>query len=392
MNKGKTLKIQYIILQAVYFVTSITIFNYASNMLLFKGYSNTKIGIIISIASLFSIIFQPIVADFADKSKKLNVTQIMLILTGISLLLTLPLYFISQECLLLSIVFITISCLFSVSQPLINVLDHIIDSVGVDSDYGFARSFGSLSFALFNAIFGIIINKYTDASIALITMATYALLFFSVLAMTSTFKKINKVEKTSEVVEETSTKEFIVNNKKMVFLFIAAALFNFSATVMDYNLIQIITPLGGTTVDQGYLGFVWAILEVPVMMSFSRLNKKFSLESLLIFASIIYSIRAVGIYLSNSMLWIYLSLSLQWGSFALFQPAVVEYIDTHTKENEKTRGQALYTTILAIGTMIINFISGFIIDGAGIKTLLLVGSIISIVGTIMFTLVIKKAS
>lgn len=389
MNKARTMNIQHMLIHALSCLISVVVYAFASNFLLYKGYSSSQIGVIMSISSLSSILLQPIVANFVDRSKKFSVIEVMLLMFGLSTLLFVPLYLIKSDGLVLTIVFITIYCLYDAAQPLFNIIGVKIEEFGVISDYGFARAFGSISFALFNALMGNLIHIYDENIIAISGIVSYIMLFGLLVWMKQTFKQSKKVAEVTTQIENVSLKEFVVNNKKLLILFITIALFLFTDNIINFYLIQVITPLNGTTVDQGYLGLMWALLEVPTMMSFSRINKKFSLETLLIVSSIMFLVRAIGLYLANNMFWVYISLSLQWCSFALFQPAIVEYINANTKANEKARGQALKTTICCIGTMITNLIGGFFIDIYSVKTLLLVGTIITAIGTILFTFVIK---
>lgn len=391
MNKARALNIQHILIQAIFCMLNVIVYSFASNFLLFKGYTSSQIGVIVSLSSLTSILLQPIIANFVDRSKRFSVIEVMLVLYGICLILCIPLYLIKAESLALTLTFLSIYCITDASTPLLNIVGSKIEEFGVVSDYGFARAFGSISFAIFNAILGNIINAYNENAIAISGIISYLLMFALLICMNKTFK-VSKIvtEVNNEVdIESITLKQFISNNKKMLLLFIAIALFLFTDNIVNIFLIQIITPLKGNAVDQGYLALMWALLEVPTMMGFSRLRKKFSVESLLILSSIIFLIRAIGLYLANNMLLIYLSLSLQWGSFALLQPAIVEYINTNTKANEKARGQALKTTICCIGMMITNLIGGFIIDIYSVKTLLLIGAIITAIGTVMFIFILK---
>lgn len=390
MNKDKILNIEHILLHAINCIIGAVVYSYASNFLLFKGYSNTSIGIIISVSGLISILLQPIVANIADRAKKLDVVQIMLIMMAICLFLCLPLYRIQTDSFALTLIFISIYCITDATQPLLNTVGFKMEEFGVKSDYGFARAFGSISFAIYCAIIGNIINLYSENSIAISGIIFYLLMCILLFFMNKSFASCRKVANIKKQESLISLREFIANNKKMLYLCISIALFMFGSNIDSYYLIQIITPLGGNTVHQGYLGLMWAMLEVPGMMLFSKLQKRFKIENLLIFSAIVYAIKSIGVYFSSNMLMIYLSLSLQWGSFALFQPAIVEYINTNTKKEESNRGQALKTTVCAIGTMITNFVGGFIIDYFGIKTLLLLGCVITVLGAYLFTILIKK--
>ena len=391
MNNNKVLNLQHILIQATYCLIGVAVYSYASNFLLSRGYTNTKIGIIISISSLASIIIQPIIATITDNSKKLNVVEVMAISFVAVTLMFIPQLIIKKESIVLTLMFVGVYCLTDALSPLLNIIGCEIEEFGVKSDYGFARAFGSISFALFNGVIGNIINRFTETSIVVSGIVSTLLMVAILVWMDTTFKKSTKVIDVKKDEETIPLKEFISNHKDMVGVFVAIALVLVSENVLSYYLFQIITPLGGTAVDQGYLALMWAMLEVPGMMMFSRIAKKFSIESLLIFSMLIYGLKAIGMYLANSMLMMYITLSFQWGSFALYQPAIVEYINKNTKDKERARGQALKQTICCVGTILTSSLSGFIIDNYGIKTLLFIGMIIALIGDGLLIYFVKKA-
>lgn len=390
MDNKKVLNLQHILIQAIYCVIGVSVYSYASNFLLYKGYTNTRIGIIISISTLASIIVQPIIASFTDNTKKLNVVEILAIFFVAVSLMCIPQFLIKSESIVITLMFVGMYCLTDAVAPLLNIVGCEIEEYGVKSDYGFARAFGSISYALYSGVFGNIINNYTENVIAISAFVTTALMVLVLIWMSRTFKNSTKEIDIQRNEETISLKEFIQNHKDMVGLFVAIAFVFFSDNILNFYLFQIIKPLGGTAVDQGYLALMWAILEVPGMMLFSRLSKRFSVESLLLFSIVVYGLKAIGLYAANSMLMVYIVLSFQWGSFALYQPAIVEYINNNCKDKERARGQAFKQTLYCVGSILINLFSGFIIDGYGIKRLLFIGMIFSIFGVILFAYFMKK--
>lgn len=70
------------------------VINYATIFLKFKDLSNTEIGIILAAGAILSIIVQPTLASFADKTDKLSLRQIAMILYGINLFLSFLMIFV----------------------------------------------------------------------------------------------------------------------------------------------------------------------------------------------------------------------------------------------------------------------------------------------------------
>ena len=67
---GKLLNIKYGGLHGTYWMYYGIATSFASVLLLARGYSNGEIGIILAVANVAAVFLQPLVADFADRSKK----------------------------------------------------------------------------------------------------------------------------------------------------------------------------------------------------------------------------------------------------------------------------------------------------------------------------------
>ena len=90
----KILNLEYGAIHAFYWMSYAVIGSFASAFLLGRGYSNSFIGLIIAVGSVLAIFLQPVLADIADRSKKISlfgltemVSALMIILTFISFVL-----------------------------------------------------------------------------------------------------------------------------------------------------------------------------------------------------------------------------------------------------------------------------------------------------------------
>ena len=79
----KILNVEYASIHGTYWMYYGVICSFASVFLLATGYSNSEIGLILAIGNVAAVILQPIVADFADRSKKLSligISQLIIVL------------------------------------------------------------------------------------------------------------------------------------------------------------------------------------------------------------------------------------------------------------------------------------------------------------------------
>ena len=79
----------------------------------------------------------------------------------------------------------------------------------------------------------------------------------------------------------------------------------------------------------------------------------------------------------------YLSQSFQLFAYAVFIPAGAYYVSSTMDAADQVKGQAFITSAITVGGVFSNFISGFILDHAGIIPMLLTGSAVCAAGVVL---------
>ena len=141
----KRLNISYAGIQATYWMVYAVVGSFASVFLLARGYSNMEIGVILAVANVVAVVLQPMVADYADRSKKVSLIGIIEIMTIVMLVLMVGLFILKQKTLALSAVFLLLLAWHTSLQPLINSLNFKLEESGLNINFGVARSMGSLA-------------------------------------------------------------------------------------------------------------------------------------------------------------------------------------------------------------------------------------------------------
>ena len=131
-------------------------------------------------------------------------------------------------------------------------------------------------------------------------------------------------------------------------------------------LIKVIENVGGTSADMGRMLSIAAVTELPVMFLFSRISKHFKSSTLLIVSGIFFAMRAAGFMLAGNMMIMYLAATLQIGSFALYIPSSVYYVNETMLDQDKFKGQAVMTATNTLGGVFGSLLGGFLIDHAGV--------------------------
>ena len=155
-------------------------------------------------------------------------------------------------------------------------------------------------------------------------------------------------------------------------------------------MIQIITNVGGTSADLGRLLAIAAITEIPVMFLFSRIVKHVKSSVLLIISGIFFALKAFGYFTAGNIALMTVAAVMQMGSFALYIPASVYYVNEVMEERDKFKGQALMTGTNTLGGMIGSLLGGFLIDHAGVAVMNLAGLIMAVSGAVLIALFVSR--
>ena len=77
--------LRFCLIQGLFWGSFGCVFAFSSVYLLAKGFTNSQVGYILSAGSAVSVIMQPVVGSFVDKSKKMLLRSIPVILSAIAI-------------------------------------------------------------------------------------------------------------------------------------------------------------------------------------------------------------------------------------------------------------------------------------------------------------------
>jgi len=136
--------------------------------------------------------------------------------------------------------------------------------------------------------------------------------------------------------------------------------------------------------------FIAAMIELPVMMFFEKINKKFSCTFLMKVSMFFFFIKHFLTYLATNVMMIYIAQVIQMLAYALFIPASVYYVNAYINENDRVKGQSLITLCTTVGGTFASLLGGILIDKVGVSYSLLVSAIISLVGFVIALFSVKE--
>ena len=412
---GKILNSGYGAIFGTYWIIYAVVSSFASVFMLAKGYTNSQIGVTLAVANVLAVIMQPLIADFVDRSKRLDVIGTTEIMTICMMVFTIGMFTFKGGSLGLCVVFVLLIAFHTVLQPLFNSLAFRLEEAGVSINFGIARSVGSLAYSIFVAIFGTIVEHF-GINVMPIASEISCLMLIASLAFTGYYfnkgkkqapqRKIERatveepVEKETEVTaeeeesieeeEEINLVQFIKRNKMFFIMNLGVLGIYFSNAVLNNYMAQICDGVGGSTEDMGRILGVMAFLEIPTMVFFKQLRDRFSCQFLLKIAAIGFTVKIAICWLANSVIMLYIGQLFQPVSFALFLPGMVYFSDEMMSKGEAVKGQALFTTMITITTIFATLCGGMILDASGSKMLTFVSTLLTAAGALVIIFAVDR--
>ena len=401
----KRLNFWYGSIFGTYWMIYAVISSFASVFLLAKGYSNSQIGMTLAAANVVAVIMQPLVADIADRSKRIGPIGISAIMAVMMMIFTLGQYFFKGGSLYMCVVFVLLIGWHTVLQPMFNALTFKLEETGIPVNFGVARSVGSLAYSILAAVMGTLVENLGVMVLPATTEITLFMLVTSLLLTKRTFdaamkkrggtpavKNLSRESDHSPLdpVEDIGIIQFIKRNKLFFILNLGVVGVFFSNSVINCYMLQIVTDIGGNSEDMGRILGLMAFLEIPTMVFFSRIRNRFSCQLLLKVASVGFTIKILLHWLAGSIGMLYFAQLFQLIGFALFFPGMVYFIGEHMSKGEAVKGQALFTTMITVATIFATLFGGRILDLMGAKPLTLISTLATLCGSIVVFAVVDK--
>lgn len=390
MEQSRSVNIKYSLLQGIYFVGFCTVMGYAAVYLGSIGMSSSLIGIVLAIANILTSIAQPVLGGFVDKSN-VSMKKVLMIMFGLCSVLSVLLMLASKVTFLAAFLFIAVSTILYTTMPLVNSLAFAFQKQGIDVKFGVARGIGSVAYALASLVLGNVVKAVSPTLMPL----AYIVIFLGILPLIRSFKmpeeEIDEVIE-EEIVEKESTGAFIKKHLKFMIFLAGFVLVYFDHTIINNFFITVIKNVGGNTGDMGNAVFLAAMLELPTMALFEKYKNKINIKNTIVISAIFFTLKHTLTYFATNMFMIYLAQATQMLAYALFIPASVYYVDKLFDAKDAVKGQALVTTSMTVSGVLASFLGGILLDNMGVYETLLLGLVLSAVGTIVMIMTVENVN
>ncbi len=400
--------LRFCLIQGLFWGSFGCVFAFSSVYLLAKGFTNSQVGYILSAGSAVSVIMQPVVGSFVDKSRKMLLRSIPVILSAIAIGFCTVLLLTGEGMLLRALCYGTLVAVLQILMPLLYSLGIHYMEKGVNINFGIGRGIGSTAYALVTTFLGVLVGKTGENTVIVSVIVIYLFMIAAVLTFRfgdSDGNERSASQKNGETVSKTNGNPadrpgstplltFFAENRRFTLVLLGCVLaFTSHNIVMNY-LFQIVSYHGYGSKEMGYGLAITALSELPALFGLSFIMKKIRVSTLFRLSVVVMFIKNLFIYLAPGLALLYLAMGFQLLGYGLFAGISVYYVNLTVSERDRTKGQALMTATTAAGSVAGSLAGGVLLDGLGVKGMLLVSTAIALCGalTVYFSAEKTKAA
>ena len=370
----------YSLIQCLYWVIYCLMVGFASVFLLDRGFTNGQIGLILGLSYLLSAVLQPIVgAWFSRRGIRLNRGVAVAYMPVAAL--SLGIWLLPVGRVPLAVMMVAVFTTQSMLQPSINALFRTLETPGDRVNFGLARGFGSVGYALSSFLMGRLLNRFAPNILPAAYFGAIALLIIVLL-----LARTHETEGGGQVAARgASYREMLRRHPHLALFLVGAACMFLAYSFIDSFLLQILRSIGGDSGNLGTAITLSAMTELPAMMLFSHFSRKGKGVRLFLISIWFWLAKDVLTLLAPSPGVLYVVQLLNFASCAVYVPGMMDYMRHVLPESQLLRGATLAGTATTLGSLVATLLGGSLIDRIGVRSALAVIQIFAVCGTALLT-------
>ncbi len=383
----RQLDIHFSVLWGLYWAGWASLWGFLSVFLLHRGFTNAQVGLVSACALVLPVAVQPALASLADSSRLFTSRRLAMGLTALATVAGIGVW-LTDSMALCAVCLVVIGVSITALAPYFNAMSMDCVLRGVDVNFGASRAVGSVTYALSNLVLGAALERFAPPLVVPVFLVCFGLLFVALWGFRYELPPLSVTARTAPTV--LSNFGLLRRYPRFALLLVGGALLMAGHSSVTTYMFQIVGKVGGAEQMMGVAIFISGVVEVPAMVLFGRLRRRFSLRTLLTACAICFALRDVCLLLAGDAIGIYLAAALQFGEYAIFIPATVYYVTEELDSANQVKGQALIATASAgIGPALGTLVSGKILDAASVDGMLLFCLATAVVGTAVTVLSLR---
>lgn len=375
---GATLR--YTVMQSAYWGAYCVIMTFSSVYLLARGFSNAKIGVLISVSSVISAALQPVMSRWVDRMVRVSLREFCACLVLVQLAAS-GLLLLAPGKAVQALLYGLLISLLMIIMPLCSALGMDCVNRQIPLNFGLARGAGSVAYGVFSSLCGVLVLRFGEVSLPLALLLLHGCLLLSVVTFRLSGPGEAEPAAPAAAAEPGKRgKPFLLQYRGVTLLLVGVICLFISHTTLNTFAFQIVKPLGGTSEEMGYMLFIQSIWELPVMFCFAAMLKRAGSRVWVRISGISFFLHALGAWVAPTMGVLYAAQIFEMPGYALYTIASVYYINESVGEGDRVQGQAYFTMAITLGSVLASFVGGFLLDLAGAAALLAFATLTGAVG------------
>ncbi|MHC1785868.1 MAG: MFS transporter [Christensenellales bacterium] len=386
--KAKLLRIEgnYAGVQASYWVAILSLSGFMTVYLSFKGFNDTQIGLTASIISILTIGFQLFISNYSDAHLHIPLKRIIAGLYLLALVMGTVVWQLPPVIPLVMLCY-ALACAFeNTINGLLNAQIMQYVNAGIPVKYGWPRGIGSIVYAGFALLLGILIEQYSPAILMPMFLGVSLIAILLVLLMPEVSKLSGQraaVFVQEQHQERTSYRQMLRDNAVFRRFLVASVVLYIGVSPSMLFLVRVIQSAGGGSSQLGIAMSLQAGMEMPMMFLSPWVMRRAKPENLLGFSFLIYLVKALILTVAGSMTVIYVAMLLSVFCFGLYGFASVFFVNKLVKPGEKVRAQGLVSLCGSLGGIVASLFSGVLMDTVGLQALLILSAVIMLLAFLL---------
>ena len=379
----KKITILYSAAFALYFGAFCTIRSFISVYLLDRGFSYTRLGIITGIHMFCSAFVQPFFGQVLNRFPRLRLRKFLLICFIPTILCSLLTFFLPARMIFFIPLYIIFG-LFEIGvQALMVSFGMAYVNAGIPLNTGVGRGFGSVGYAIFNMLLGMMIVRFGSSVSHILNIILLVLLCALIITMPDPEAPESAEDAGTGQDREPAESLFTFLRNEPVFLVfsISVTFIFFGHCIINTYMPNVAGQFGLGSDFTGMMNALAACLELIPMMLYTRISKRFTPFAILRVSAVFFVIKILTATLAKSGAGIAFSQSMQILAYAPFAMASMYFTNEAVKPRSRVMAQGLLVGMNEAGFMIGGLTGGIVLDHSGIRTLLWLGVAMTVIGS-----------
>lgn len=357
--------LSYLLMYFFYFFSLAVFSGYISVYLMDKGYHASQVSMVVSWSFILSMVIQPIIGYLNDHYHQKTLNMLILLIAAI-----LGVCFIYAQNIYL------IAMIYSLALGLFNAANPVIENMATLSrfSYGKIRIWGTIGYAVASKVSGVIYDYVSpEAMYAFFTIG----LIFCVIGIygTQNVKQIKMQKK------ETSTGLF---QKNFVIYLVIVCLFYAITNTNTTYLPAMFQNMGLSMNTTSTVIFILTLSELPVIFFSHQYMNRLTNKQLLVGIFILLIIQFLTYScIHQPLIVVIVSICTKAVSTMLFIMLNLKIVSTIVDIKHQMSALALVQTCRNLGSIVFQWIAGYLIDFYSYDIFYLILALLSIVGMII---------